>query len=554
MSYRAPMNGLGWAYRGVTARGVTARGVTARVIPVHAPVWGAAGLGRTPARDLFAGMMGLGQTKPGAPDHTAQDVSTGLTTAGTIAASIITATQGGQTATPPAGPVAPYVEPSATEWYWPVLGAVGVLGVIGVAFMVTKKPKAKAATANRSKRRSRKNGWRRRSSRGLKGKRRSRAKRAYPNASIAEMPMRDGKRTSRRNPPSRVAEKHAAFKALVRAMEAGDPVSIRTALAAYEATGDHSHGRGPIAPGGPCGHGDDCIVRQARAMLASVASNGRRRSRPNQTFYYNPRLSKKRRTKLPASKFVFPKDRAWPIESAQGARDAIKYIRMGRVRNAGDYMAIRSFIMKHYPAVWRKDGLGTDWLTRRRRSTRASGIGRRRGSWRTEEKVMAKKRTSRKPKRGSRKPVRRNPAEIKPDWRLVKLDERQHWRDDIKAMTTEIFGVYAYDKNKHVHVAEITPSYELTFIDFDYGETPKVADDDDLREQLNEMILEGKAEQESGTYMHVRDLDALLKKHPKRGRSIPKLDEPDPDATDREQEQAVLDEIMERWNGGGLYF
>lgn len=106
---------------------------------------------------------------------------------------------------------------------------------------------------------------------------------------------------------------------------------------------------------------------------ASIAEmpmrNGkRRRSRPNQTFYYlspgparNPRLSKKRRSKLPASKFVFPKDRAWPIESAKGARDAIKYIRMGRVRNASDYMAIRSFIIKHYPAVWRKDGLAAGY-------------------------------------------------------------------------------------------------------------------------------------------------------------------------------------------------
>lgn len=39
------------------------------------------------------------------------------------------------------------------------------------------------------------------------------------------------------------------------------------ALAAYEATGDHNHGSGPIAPGAPC-PGGDCTVHVARGLLA----------------------------------------------------------------------------------------------------------------------------------------------------------------------------------------------------------------------------------------------------------------------------------------------
>lgn len=58
--------------------------------------------------------------------------------------------------------------------------------------------------------------------------------------------------------------------------------ALRGALAAYEATGDHDHGSGPIAPGGPCGFGDDCWVRRARAALAALrcdrlTAHGRRR-------------------------------------------------------------------------------------------------------------------------------------------------------------------------------------------------------------------------------------------------------------------------------------
>lgn len=42
---------------------------------------------------------------------------------------------------------------------------------------------------------------------------------------------------------------------------------IRLALARYEATGDHNHGRGPINPGAPC-PGGDCYVDKARKLLS----------------------------------------------------------------------------------------------------------------------------------------------------------------------------------------------------------------------------------------------------------------------------------------------
>lgn len=40
-------------------------------------------------------------------------------------------------------------------------------------------------------------------------------------------------------------------------------------LAKYEATGDHDHGRGPIAPGARC-PGGDCVVARVRSVLESL--------------------------------------------------------------------------------------------------------------------------------------------------------------------------------------------------------------------------------------------------------------------------------------------
>jgi len=62
-------------------------------------------------------------------------------------------------------------------------------------------------------------------------------------------------------------EEHSLLDALIAATTG---VELRSALAAYEATGDHNHGSGRIRPGGPCGYGDDCWVKRARESLAAI--------------------------------------------------------------------------------------------------------------------------------------------------------------------------------------------------------------------------------------------------------------------------------------------
>jgi hypothetical protein len=96
-----------------------------------------------------------------------------------------------------------------------------------------------------------------------------------------EKPMSDAERkiwdehsamvTRRRNriPPSAdTLEKRRRVAALDELVDS--VARLRAALARYEETGDHDHGRGPIAPDGPCGNGSDCWVARARKALAAI--------------------------------------------------------------------------------------------------------------------------------------------------------------------------------------------------------------------------------------------------------------------------------------------
>lgn len=150
-----------------------------------------------------------------------------------------------------------------------------------------------------------------------------------------------------------------------------------------------------------CGKCGQVLDSDGMVLRAPRKNSRKRTSRRNRRHSWSPsvmrrnsRLSKKRRSKLPASKFVFPKDRAWPIESAKGARDAIRYMKMGRVRSGADYLDIRNFIIKHYPAVWRKYGFNSSWP--RTQAAKKKGMAHRRASMRTKHKMAANTRRRRR--------------------------------------------------------------------------------------------------------------------------------------------------------------
>lgn len=137
---------------------------------------------------------------------------------------------------------------------------------------------------------------------------------------------------------------------------------------------------------------------------------------------------------------------------------------------------------------------------------------------------------------------------IKPDYRLIKISDHKHWREDVQSATKDIWTVYAFDVNTHVHCCELTPSYELHFIAQDYQEIDDLTEEQ--REDLNEKILSGY--EEDVCYMHVRDVERMMSQQPKLTRTV-EVDDVDDDA-DSDNVLRAMDDIRERWNSGSVMF
>lgn len=341
-------------------------------------------------------MSGLGQTKTGAaaPDHTAQDWATAgqfAQVGGSIIGGIIGATQGQtpqtqaqqqaqqqallaqqQAAAAPAG--------GGVDWYWPVVIGGGLLLVGGIAWMMMSAPKKKAApaaapTANRRFKRNK----HKRKARSVYDDLRDAQERALARAHHAEAKRRHRKRGSRKpkknyayghishpysyGPGGRPRRNSGSSKRLVARgdlatfyIDAKGRLVLPETRKRLQAMSDaqvrafRDRNRGWY----------DGLADAAEAELARRKAAGRPRRNaaryvPSHTLIMrNRKLSASKRGKLPKSAFVFPERRAWPIESAAAAYDAMRALHLGRVKNASDYMAITSFIQRHYPATWKK--------------------------------------------------------------------------------------------------------------------------------------------------------------------------------------------------------
>jgi hypothetical protein len=136
---------------------------------------------------------------------------------------------------------------------------------------------------------------------------------------------------------------------------------------------------------------------------------------------------------------------------------------------------------------------------------------------------------------------------VKPDWYLVKIDERRHWREDIQAQTKEMYGVYAFDRNRHVHCCELTPSYELHFIANDYVEIEEVADDESKRDALNDLVLSAFND-DPVSYVWASRIEQMMKDHPERFKHVGEM-EPEEDEGSK-----PWDVIAEDWGTGSLMY
>ena len=93
-------------------------------------------------------------------------------------------------------------------------------------------------------------------------------------------------------------------------------------------------------------------------------------------------------------------------------------------------------------------------------------------------------------------------TEIKPDIRVLKIDETDCWCEEMVKKTGRIFGIYVFDATVHVHCCEFTPSYELYFIE---STTEKMLSDEDY----DEFSISDHDGGQMVEYLHVHTVDGF---------------------------------------------
>lgn len=90
----------------------------------------------------------------------------------------------------------------------------------------------------------------------------------------------------------------------------------------------------------------------------------------------------------------------------------------------------------------------------------------------------------------------------KPHFKVVAIDATWAYSEgDLKTKCGKIFSTYLVDVNRHIHLCELTPSYELHFIE----NLASNCIDDDTDEELRDCGYRD----EPVTYTHARHIDKL---------------------------------------------
>ena len=94
-----------------------------------------------------------------------------------------------------------------------------------------------------------------------------------------------------------------------------------------------------------------------------------------------------------------------------------------------------------------------------------------------------------------------------PDFRIFKRDVTANCCPEFVALCGgKVLDIYVFDANRHVCVCEMTPSYEMNFIEGAAGgEYPE-----DKGEEVDEALREANLHTEPVIYIHVSDIDLEL--------------------------------------------
>lgn len=91
-----------------------------------------------------------------------------------------------------------------------------------------------------------------------------------------------------------------------------------------------------------------------------------------------------------------------------------------------------------------------------------------------------------------------------PHWKVWAREETHFWIDQIQERAGRLFGLYLFDANRQVHCCELTPSYEMHFVETVYA---KHDDDERVDEKLAEEIREANWVEEDVRYFHCHSVN-----------------------------------------------
>ena len=93
---------------------------------------------------------------------------------------------------------------------------------------------------------------------------------------------------------------------------------------------------------------------------------------------------------------------------------------------------------------------------------------------------------------------------IKPHFKLLKVDETRDWSDDVVSKAVKLYGIYLVDTNEQTYCAELTPSYCAYFLYTIFDGDP---DEwfDSVEEQLAEVVSD--SDYGNTSYFHVNSVN-----------------------------------------------
>jgi len=103
----------------------------------------------------------------------------------------------------------------------------------------------------------------------------------------------------------------------------------------------------------------------------------------------------------------------------------------------------------------------------------------------------------------------RNDANVPMDLRILKVDITEHLTEKVfkeYPAIKRVFEVHIYDRNIRTFLAEMTPSYELHFLEHQWdGDWDRLTEEQ--REDYDNLMYELTAETEIYSYMHTSTVD-----------------------------------------------